>query len=170
MAKEQQTVKNGRVPLAKKKTSMRKVHPDSPSLEPDITAISKELQEELDAKGLCHRWVNQKQYVENGGFHRSGWRAYRSEKKDSSGDIGTNADGYITRMGLILAVKTVEEQQAHRARLARKNRDMASVAKSKADDFKKVARQAGATVDEGYEDEDGDDSGYKTVTRYQDDE
>lgn len=169
MSKQQQTVKNGRVSIATKKKSVRQVHPDSPSLEPDITAIGPELQKELNDKGLAHRWINQAEYVKNGGFHRSGWRAYRSEKKDASGDIGTNADGYITRMGLILAVKTNEEQAAHRARLARKNRDMAVSAKSKADEFKSLARKAGASVDEGYEDIDGDESGYKTV-EYGDDE
>lgn len=170
MAKQaNQTVKNGRVPLAKKKNSLRKVHPDSPSLEPDITGISAELQEELDKKGLVCRWINQAEYVKNGGFHRSGWKAYRSEKRDGSGDLGSNSDGYITRMGLILAVKTAEEQAAHRARILRRNRDVDMAVKGKTEDFKKLARQAGATVDEGYEDENGDESGYKTV-RYGDDE
>lgn len=156
MAKQDQTVKNGRVPLSTKKTKARQVHPDSPSLEPDITALSEELLEELGKKNFVHRWINQAEYVKNGGFHRSGWRAYRSEKRDSSGDLGTNADGYITRMGLILAVKTTEQQAQHRARIQRRNQDMDMAVKSKTEEFKKVARQAGATVDEGYEEDSND--------------
>lgn len=125
----------------------------------DIYAISPELQAELDEQGLVGRFINAKKYAENYGQHRSGWRVYKrdmSKLKKGQGSLdfvhGTDPEGYIRRMDLVLAVKSNEEGDKQRKRQRIMTAMQSDVTEMQAQQMEDTIRRSGlkADVSKGY--------------------
>lgn len=103
----------------------------NPGFSLDPMALDAGLQKELADKGFVGRFINIKQLEKNGGYHAKGWRPYKRDKinEDISGIFGRDPDNYVRRGDLILAVKTQEEVDSHKAYL-RQQADESSVHKS----------------------------------------
>jgi hypothetical protein len=127
--------------------------------------ISKELQAELEQKGLVARFVDAKKLHEFNGYHPKGWVPYKREKKIGSatmdGDefkFGNDPSGCIRRGSLILAVKTKEQAQKHRQFLDQRAEHQLSSNNDavRAQELKQFAREKGldTKVIEGVDDND----------------
>lgn len=106
------------------------------------------LKKELDTKGLEGRWIDYKNYVENAGFHRTGWAPYKPEN-----GVGTTPDGYIRRGSVVLAARSKEQSDRHRAILKGKADRQLGAAKSstQANELRRMSNNTVPVVD-GYED------------------
>ena len=92
-----------------------------PGFNIDPYALSDDLKKELDDKGFVGRFVNIEFMKRNGGYHPRGWRPYKRETLEDSeytSLFGRDQDGYVRRGESILAVKTKEEVERHKAYLA----------------------------------------------------
>lgn len=154
-------IKDGKVPSSSKGTSA-----DFKDLEFNLLAVDPELKAELDRKGLAYRFINAKQYQQNYGFHRTGWRVYKREATASSGSMdfsmGTDPEGYVRRGDLILAVKPKEMQEAHKQKIRAKTERYNNATKrnrENADVLRAMAKTGGLdlTIEEGYGAEDSED-------------
>lgn len=131
----------------------------------DQLAVDPIIKQELKAKNLVFRWINAKKLADNYGFDRRQWQPYKTENYKGSVGFGhADAEGYIRRGDLILAVQTNEIAARRKALLKMKqeslNNAVATHNKANAQALKKAARDAGidAKVYEGYE-ENGDSDG-----------
>lgn len=111
----------------------------------------------LKQNGIVHRFVHRKQYMDSNNFHKSGWRVVPDTSMP-----GSNSEGLVVIGDLVLAVKTSENQAAHRKALLDKNKrytNQKTNLKQAADDLKRAARKidASAEVHEGYEENDNDE-------------
>lgn len=144
--------KQGRVPLSKKNEESAMVSSD---LDYDIFRLSPELLKELEEKGLAHRWLNAPKYFKGGNFHRSGWKAYRSDKKGADAfDAGINPEGFIIRNDMLLGVKPAAEHERWRARIRQHSARLSGTAiQGKTAELRaQVGELGGGKVYEGYED------------------
>lgn len=123
-------------------------------------ALTPELKKELEEQGLVGRWVSAKELVANQGYHKRGWRAYE-RKKDATMSgaesiFGRDPSGVVRRGDCILAVKTKEEVETHRAHLSEKANRYKRYSREQAMELKQMARNAGidSEIDEGYGEED----------------
>lgn len=148
---------NGKKPLSTKQ------RPTSPFGVPDFfknkLAIPEWAQKQLDEKNLEGRYISYKAYVENGNSHDKGWVVHKFERPESisANDPGASADGIIRRGDTVLAARSKEFGDKHRAYL-RQRADIQnkSYKQSKAQELKEMARQADLAVHVGYEEQDGD--------------
>ena len=148
--------KNGRIPASARNTS----ESSDFSLNTDdfnLLNIDQALKDELASKGLAYRWCNVTDMKSRGGVHRSGWRPYRVATEAAASNRGTldfhfgvSPEGYYVRGDLILCTMPKEQNSAHKARVARKTAVMAA-SNDVAEAFKEKAREAGAKVHDGYE-------------------
>jgi len=111
----------------------------------------------LKENGLEHRFIHQKEYLTKNNYHRSGWRIVPDPEFP-----GANAEGLIAIGDLVMAVKTVEAQEAHRRELARKRAIYANqpgLQKAAKRDLEKAMRSSGldGEVIEEMVDEDTED-------------
>src|ERR1044072_8619905 len=89
----------GRAPLSTKKNA-ESADLLGLDLDYNIQNIDPELRKELDDQGLVPRWINAKQYLSGGNFHKSGWRAYGAPKTnvETTGSMdfafGRSPEGY----------------------------------------------------------------------------
>lgn len=148
-----QVNKGGKTPLSQKQ--------DSSSFEDmdySILNIDAELKAELDGKGLVARWLNTKKYMADGNFHKSGWRAYKSDRKGEVGSLdfnyGVNPDGYLIRGDLVLGVKKKEDQERWASRIRAKT--ARQMGKNRAEELRETLDKGGlkAEIHDGYEDND----------------
>ncbi len=120
--------------------------------------LSSAIKKELSAQGLVWRFIFVKKYIDNHGFHRSGWKPHQFAKpaedrgKFDFGD-GIDSEGYLRRGDQILAVKTKEAQAIHRAKIQRRNDAHKQYNKQAAQNLR---TSADVKVFEGYEDQTGD--------------
>jgi hypothetical protein len=133
--------------------------------------LDPELVASIKAKGLSHRFINARKLIDMGGYHPKGWRPYkpsaeeRAKLEAQSLLFGSDPDGYIRRGDCILAVRTSELNDKHKAYLkqeAARTQNTAKNAASQIRDFIKsngldMRVQEGAEVHEGFgEDEDNE--------------
>jgi len=154
------TTTKGRMPIAARQTEIAEMNELRAS--GDIFQVSLELQAELKEKGLAYRFINRKKYIEEHGFHKGGWVAFKRDLKAKPTDSldfssGTDAEGYVRRGDQVLAVKPIAEHEKFKRILKRKKQLYLGQNKLKAEELREMARAAGAdmTVEEGYE-EDGE--------------
>jgi len=123
--------------------------------------VDAQLKAKITSEGFVCRWINRSTYIANRGDHR-GWRPYQMPKSElqSKGALdfqyGVDADGYIMRGDLILAVRPAEVHQKNKQRIElRKRAQQGHQAKA----AQELREKTGMKVLEGYEDE---VKGYKT--------
>ena len=148
-------MKNGKLPLsAKSKTPVARSLDDlfgNPlSVDPAIAAA-------VEKMGLVHRWVGYQKLVANGGYHERGWRPLkRSEcgNMESIPTFGQSPDDYFRRGDLVLAVRTKEMAERHRAFLRQEADRGKNIQAKHADEIRQGLKAAGidGRIDEGYED------------------
>jgi len=109
-----------------------------------------ELKNELDSLGLVARFINARTYKEVG-FHKSDWKPYAFNCKGKFPNM--DVDGFYTSQDLILAVKPVEYNNAHRKFLDNKNKQLAKANETAAAELRSSLKSAGidGVVTEGYE-------------------
>lgn len=125
----------------------------------DQLKIDDELIEEMTKKGFEWRFINALDFQKKG-FNKSQWTPYKRDKTEPTSSqskiFGSDPDGFIKRGDLILAVKSSEKAQAHRAFLDQRSQQLSkAVGSYGADELKKAFRDAGvnAKVLTGYDDE-----------------
>lgn len=166
-SKEKSTVKRGtQTPISDKSVSKKDVAkalgfgevPSDYNPKRDGLFIPDNIKGALKEMGLVPRWINAKQYKKQG-YHNSDWRPLSAKiLKDYAGanlqDVPVNADGYIQRNDVVLAVKTEEWNQAHKDFLRKKANAKSSVAKRNAEELRQHMQSSGhiGQVFEGYED------------------
>lgn len=113
--------------ISEKQESQKKSQVD-PGFSLDPMSLDAELAKEIESKGFVGRFISVKQLERNGGRHNKGWRPYKRDKisTELSGIFGRDPDNYVRRGDLILAVKTQEEVNSHKAYL-RQEADASSV-------------------------------------------
>jgi hypothetical protein len=146
--------KGGRTPIAAKIENSDFSHDE---FDYSIMRLDPEIIAHLEEKGLSFRWINATKYKNDGGFHKSGWRAYRLPDDVGSGSLdfsfGRSPEGYLIRNDLMLAVKPKELQERWKKHLASKVAAQDVSGKSRADELREMSRKAGVktTVTEGYD-------------------
>lgn len=99
-------------PQSKKQFSLK----DFDEFTKDKTKIPDDIQRELDEKGLVGRWVNLGTMKKYGGRHPKGWVPYKIQRsQDEINLFGSGPTEYFQRGDLVLAVKTQEKVDLHRA-------------------------------------------------------
>lgn len=125
----------------------------------DITKIEPAILKEIKEKGLVPRWVDYLRMKDMDGYHPKGWTLYKrtpgGTMSSQEAQNGRNPDGLVRRGTLVLAVRSVEFNEKHKAYL--KDRASQYVVKSRrqqAADLQRKARQHNidTRVTEGYED------------------
>ena len=146
--------KQGKKPLTQRPIQAESLHEE---VFGDTLKVDADLQAELATKNFACRWVDAKKLYEMNGYHKNGWVPYRRDANAKVGlsdfKFGTDPDGIVRRGTLILAVKSIEAHNKHKAALElRANRGRA-INKTKADELRDMVRTTGvkAVVHEGYE-------------------
>jgi hypothetical protein len=154
-------IKNGKKPISQKTRPALVNHSDVFANPLDIDPQLKNL---IADKGFSIRFINYKQFVDMGGTHEAYWRPVsRKELKEWGYDMmdthsfisGSDPDGFIRRKDLILAVRTKELNEKHKAYLRQEAQSRSNLEKRHAEELRDQVRRSGlnATVSEGYEDE-----------------
>lgn len=117
--------------------------------------VSNELHQEITAKKLVYRWINASEFKRNFGSHKAYWVPYKTSIKDLSDEFGRDENGYVRRGDSILAVRSIEKDNQHKALLKNRNENYSNYQKQKAQELRAAAREAGVNtkISEGYEDE-----------------
>lgn len=122
----------------------------------DGTNIDPELARELVENGLVCRFINAKEYRRKG-FHPSKWVPYKRTSRPRNGALfNVDPDGYTVNQDLILAVKPVDWNEAHRKYLQEKANRLVGAAQTEASDaLRKSLAASGlkSKVVDGYEDD-----------------
>lgn len=145
----------------KKTTKKKPVDLSKETQENSFFNVPAGIKEELSKKGFECRWINSIKYRQNFGFHRSGWKAYKTTAAKLAPDSldfgdGVDAEGYIRRGDLVLAVKPSQAAEQHREKIRAKNRRLMNYSQTAADDLRKTVGGSGAVL-EGYDENGGDD-------------
>lgn len=91
----------------------------------DHLAIDPSLLQELQDKGLAHRWINAKKNKDNYGFDSRGWTPYKRDSKPTPGFEAfgnTDAENYTRRGDLVLAAQSTFIAEKRKAKIADRNR------------------------------------------------
>lgn len=143
---------NGQKPLSEKKKTVSQY---SGGYKRNLLDLPADLTKELKSQGLEHRWIAYKPYVDNYGFHRNGWEVYKTDKQTRpDGAInGNHPDGIIRRGDLVLAVRSTETNEQHKADLRMRREILKGKKSAAAQQLKQMARESfsNAKVYEGYE-------------------
>lgn len=132
--------KNGKKPLSEKSTPTALGMPDFYKNRLQVPA---EILKELEAKGLSHRWINYKSFLEDGNQHEWGWELYKKPVGAVSSDNlvnGTSPDGIIRRKDIVLAVRPKEHTRQHKEHLKDKV-DRQTSKKTGAGELRSMAKQ-----------------------------
>lgn len=131
----------------------------------DVTnrlTLPQELKTYLADQGMDFRFLNAAAFRQAGNYHHSDWRPFDvRQAKSLSAATGATAEGLIQRGDLILGIRPKTISAKHRETLNRRNKaySQANVAKSQAKQFREAIRDQGlsehASVDEGYDEDDG---------------
>lgn len=123
-------------------------------------SIPAEIQKELEEQGLVGRWVSGVELARNQGYHSKGWVPYKRKKSDKIDTAeflgGKDVDGYVKRGDAVLAVKSVEAVEKHKAVLAQRSRQQLGYGKQQAAELRNMIKSSGmeGSVSVGYDDED----------------
>lgn len=109
--------------------------------------VPEQVKKEIQEAGLVCRWINAKTFKEQFGFHKHHWMPFKSKYMASlAGSIfGGDPEGYVRRGDLILAAKSKELQDKHRAHIDAQNRaKIAGVTQeSQRKQMREIAREHG---------------------------
>ena len=148
-------IKNGKKPLSAKPQPARLVLEDifgnTLSLDPEIAKT-------IEGKGLSYRWISMRKWQEMGGSHDRAWRPIR---RSECGNIGSNSisgedpEGYIRRGDLVLAVRSRELNDKHKAYLRQESDRMSRIQGKQRQELAKEVESLGGKIkiSEGYDDE-----------------
>jgi len=123
---------------------------DQLAIDPDILA-------EIKGKNLAFRWINGVKFRENYGFDARRWIPYKSETAANSAFGFKDSEGYIRRGDLILATRPMSVNNAHKAKIQRKNETLAASQNNQAaEELRERMRDAGvkAKIYQGFEEND----------------
>jgi len=113
-------------------------------------AIPEAIKKDLAEKGLEAHWVDSKKLYENGGYHDRDWVPYVNKEIKSNPvgfKFGNDPDGVLRRGSLILAVKTKDQADVHRAHLSAKAERYAAVTNRRnRDEIKQLAKESRGTI------------------------
>lgn len=112
------------------------------------------LKKELKQNDLAFRFIYFKTY-KNQGYHKSRWVPYKRESEPSHGAVFTvDPSGYTIHQDLVLAVKPMDWQHAHKKYLKQKAARQSNTQKIKAEELREHMKSSSAPlkVNEGYED------------------
>lgn len=148
-------MKDGKKPLSSKVTN--------PFAQPDDfgnpLAVPADIKADLAAKGLEFRWINATELHKMQGYHKRGWVPYKRSGTMTGTQgmkFGNDPEGLVRRGDCILATKTKEQCDSHRAyNTARASRGK-TINAQKAQELRAMLKDSGlkdAKVLEGYEDE-----------------
>jgi len=154
------SIQNGKKPLSSKPRQQ------SPASLEDIfgntLGIEASISDALMKKGLEYRWISMKKYGDMGNSHE---RAWRPVKRSECGIIdptaitnGSDPDGYIRRGDLVLAVRSKDLGDKHRAFLKSQADRQRNVQREHANELKEFVKKSGinATISEGYGEEENE--------------
>lgn len=151
------SIQNGKKPLSSKPRQQ------SPASLEDIfgntLSVDSEMAESLGKKGLEYRWISMKKYADMGNSHERAWRPVKRSECgmiDQSSIInGSDPDGYIRRGDLVLAVRSKDLGDKHRAFLKVQADRQKNVQRDHANELKDFVKKSGinAKISEGYDDE-----------------
>lgn len=149
------STKNGRLPVSQKPRG------NAPISLSDIFGnpleVSQSIADTLKAKGLTWRWVDYRKLVDNGGHHERGWAPIKAKEcgMTETSVFGGDADGYVRRGTLVLAVRPKAMSDKHRAYLRQEADRYSKVQARHASELRQHAKDAGIgmTVSEGYGEE-----------------
>jgi hypothetical protein len=123
-------------------------------------AVDPSLLKEVAEKGFACRWINASKLKANYGFDSRQWSPYKRIQKPGAlenNSFGfTDPEGFVRRGDLVLAVRPMAVHNASKARIANKNRTLASnQRKTAVDSIKQVFSEGGlakdAKVHDGYD-------------------
>lgn len=155
-------LKNGKKPLSSKPKRQSEYIREG-DLFGNPLSIPPHIQEELKAKGLEGRFVDNKKLQDNYGYHDKGWTPYKKSTPTASDTIdksdtkiGADPDGAFRRGSLILAVKPIEAAEKHRTLLKQKANRQKQHTKARAAELRQMAKESfgNSEVFEGYEEND----------------
>lgn len=157
------SINAGKRPLSQR-TRAATINPDEVFM--NTLGLDPDMVKTLEAKHLAYRFINYKKFVDMGGVNEGYWvPVSRKNLKEWGYDkigtqdfiFGSDTDGYIRRGDLVLAVRSQDLNEKHKAYLkqeanARSGRKMQ---KTHAEELRDLVKSSGlgGNVHEGYEDE-----------------
>ena len=109
--------------------------------------LPKALRAEISEKNYVCRFININEFNKRGKIHTSMWRPYRPDiATEMDQGYGRDADGYIRRGDLVLAVRSKSEDRAAKSMLAKKNIQYAKHDKDKAHELRKFMSKNGISA------------------------
>lgn len=119
----------------------------------NMLSLPQPLKDKLTKEGFDWRFLNSTSFRENGNMHHGYWRPYKATPED--GITGVNAEGFIQRRDLILGIRPKKITKTFQAHYRERNIRQAGVNKAKAEELRKLAKDAQLDRDvrvyEGYE-------------------
>lgn len=113
---ENRTIK-GKAPISTKSTNPEQ---DFKFSFGNLLEVPPNVKAELESQGLACRWINKKSFMDNGA-HASHWVPFQTKAAGNNFGFGVDANGHITRADLILGVRPLHVNQAHKQFLDEKN-------------------------------------------------
>jgi hypothetical protein len=113
----------------------------------NLLDVPPDVQADLNARGLEARWVDAKTFASNGNIHKNLWELYK--RPDVTVSAGANPltglppDGTVRRGTVVLAVRSVEMGDGHRAELKKKIDRAKGSVKQQGAEMKALARKGG---------------------------
>lgn len=122
----------------------------------DFFAVDTALKAELQAKGLVWRWINAIKLKANYGYDSRQWAPYQRKSQAPGMTSFSDAEGFVRRGDLILAVQPKAVDSARKKQLAARNaaQNTDKHSKQAAEELRRHMRDSKiqADVTEGYED------------------
>lgn len=116
----------------------------------------------LKSYGFDVRFINNKKLIEDGGYHKRGWKPFKSqdfseiseELKVNQFLYGKNPDGTILRGDALLAVRPLTMSERHREVIDERTRRQSKVVTNTAEKLRETARKhnLNSVIKEGYDD------------------
>lgn len=88
----------------------------------DHMIIDPSVKSEIISRGLKYKWINANKLAASHGFDKKGWKPYKINSAGKSTVYGqTDAEGYLRRGDLVLAVMPNQLHAKHRAAIDQAN-------------------------------------------------
>jgi hypothetical protein len=88
----------------------------------DHMIIDPAIKKEITDRGLKYKWINANKLASNNGFNKKGWKPYKLNSQGKSVVYGqTDAEGYLRRGDLVLAVMPLQLHARHKAAIDQAN-------------------------------------------------
>lgn len=121
--------------------------------ETDHLAIDPAVLADINSKNLAYRWINAVKFKNMHGFDARRWTPYRNtELSGSNSAFGyADAEGYIRRGDMLLAVQPMEINNARKAKIQSRNSSMTSMQQKAAAAELRQTLGSNIKVHEGYD-------------------